>query len=186
MRHEFSDVLNDLIDYFLIGDIRLLHQYKTEHGLADDLAAEFVSNPSGDQAVLDGVVIPLAGIANHPYTVIFRLAGDTPELLQAGSRLLHRRAGYVLRIEHGQVMLFTWRILQHFTEEALERLLQRYREPGRPVIALANGWYEVEILAGELPRNGGSEPAFEFVFTPTASKGDASRIDTGYRFTIGD
>jgi len=24
MRHEFSEVLNDLIDYFLVGDIQLL------------------------------------------------------------------------------------------------------------------------------------------------------------------
>nr|WP_199046311.1 hypothetical protein [Dyella sp. ASV24] len=184
MRHEFSEVLNDLIDCVLLGDIKLLRRYKAEHRLSDDLASEFVTNNSGDQAVLDGIVIPMAGIANHPYTVIFNLSDEIPQLLQEGSKLHHRRDGYVLCVEHGQVMLFTWRILQNFTSDTLDRLLERYREPGRPVIELKNGWYEVDILGGEILRNGCLEPAFEFVLKKTAVQGDASQVDTGYLFTI--
>ena len=41
MRFEFSEVLNDLIDYFLLGDIQLLEQFKEDHDLPDDLARAF-------------------------------------------------------------------------------------------------------------------------------------------------
>ena len=85
MRYEFTEVLNDLIDYFLLGDIRLLQKFKQENGLSDDLASEFVSNYSADRAVESGIIIPLAGIENYPYTIIFNLAHDTPELLDRKS-----------------------------------------------------------------------------------------------------
>ncbi|KVQ28594.1 hypothetical protein [Burkholderia cepacia] len=184
MRHEFSEVLNDLIDCFLVGDLLLLKRYKETHRLPDNVASAFTTGDSGDNAVLEGVVIPLAGIENHPYTVIFTLDDDTPELLKAGSRLQHRRGGYVLRVEHRSVMLYTWRILERFNDESVNALLARFREPGRPVIDLDNGWYDVEVLGGEVPRNGWFEPAFEFVLKPTDTPGDASQVDLGYRFAI--
>ncbi|WP_412024089.1 hypothetical protein [Burkholderia cepacia] len=184
MRHEFSEVLNDLVDYFLVGDVLLLKRYKEQHGLSDDVASEFTTNDSGDNAVLEGVVIPLAGIENHPYTVIFTLDDETPELLKTGSRLQHRRGGYVLRVEHRSVMLYTWRMLERFNDETVNALLARYREPGRPVIEIENGWYEVDILGGEVPRNGWFEPAFEFVLKRTDEPRDASHVDIGYRFAI--
>nr|WP_175799768.1 hypothetical protein [Burkholderia anthina] len=184
MRHEFSEVLNDLVDYFLIGDVLLLKRYQETHGLPDNLASAFTTNDSGDHAVLEGVVIPLAGIENHPYTIIFTLDGDTPELLKAESRLQHRRGGYVLRVAHRSIMLYTWRILERFTDDSVNALLARYREPGRPAIEIDNGWYDVEVLGGEVPRNGWFEPAFEFVLKKTDEPGDAARVDTGYRFAI--
>lgn len=184
MRHEFSEVLNDLIDCFLVGDLLLLKRYKETHRLPDDVAFAFTTGDSGDNAVLEGVVIPLAGIENHPYTVIFTLDDDTPELLKAGSRLQHRRGGYVLRVEHRSVMLYTWRILERFNDESVNALLARYREPGRPVIDLDNGWYDVEVLGGEVPRNGWYEPAFEFVLKKTDTPSDASHVDLGYSFAI--
>lgn len=58
MRYEFNEVLNDLVDYFLLGDIQLLARFKQENDLPDDLAYEFTHNDSGDQAVLEGVVLP--------------------------------------------------------------------------------------------------------------------------------
>ena len=80
MRHEFSEVLNDLIDYFLVGDIQLLERFKQENGLADDLAHAFTHDDSGDQAVREGVVLPMAGIDNLPYRIIFTLDGHPPAL----------------------------------------------------------------------------------------------------------
>ncbi len=62
---------------------------------------------SSDRAVQEGIVIPLAGIENYPYTIIFTLSGETPELLKPESRLQHQRGGYVLRIENRQLRLFT-------------------------------------------------------------------------------
>ncbi|NQD59627.1 hypothetical protein HP546_30295, partial [Pseudomonas sp. CM25] len=112
MRHEFSEVLNDLVDYFLLGDIQLLERFKRDRQLPDDLAYAFTHDDSGDQAVREGVVLPLAGVDNLPYRILFTLDGHTPALREAGSRLKHRRNGYVLRVEHGALMLYTWRILQ--------------------------------------------------------------------------
>ncbi len=66
MRYEFSEVLNDLVDYFILGDIQLLQRYKEEHDLPDDLAGAFTSSDVGDQAVFDGIVLPLAGVENLP------------------------------------------------------------------------------------------------------------------------
>lgn len=38
MQYEFDEVLNDLIDYFLLGDLLLLQRFKQQHQLPDDLA----------------------------------------------------------------------------------------------------------------------------------------------------
>lgn len=186
MQYEFPEVLNDLINYFLLGDLLLLKRFKDEQQLGDDLADEFVSNDSGDKAVLDGVMIPMEGVENHPYTALFTLEGTEPELLKPQSRLQHRRGGYSLRVEHGRIYLFTWRILQNFTAQALDELFQRYEDKaqGRPSIAVDNGWYEVEVLAGEIARDQGMQPAFEFVLNKTDAPVDASSVDINYRFAV--
>ncbi|MBD8574304.1 hypothetical protein IFR09_05260 [Pseudomonas syringae] len=186
MQYEFPEVLNDLIDYFLLGDIRRLQRFKDEQQLGDDLAAEFVSNDSGDRAVLEGVLIPLAGVENHPYTVLFTLDDTEPELFKPGSRLQHRRDGYVLQVESGRVHLFTWRILQDFTPVEVEDLLQRYADPaqGRPTIEVANGWYEVQVLAGEIEREGSLQPAFEFILSLREGPLQVRGVDINYRFAV--
>ncbi|MGG7596348.1 hypothetical protein LOY42_11145 [Pseudomonas sp. B21-023] len=184
MRYEFSEVLNDLVDYFLLGDIQLLEQFKEDQDLPDDLARAFTRGDSGDLAVQQGVILPLAGVDNLPYRILFTLDERTPALLEPGSRLKHRRQGHVLRVEHGAVMLFTWRILQHFTNKTLGDLLARYQEPGRPIIELDNGWYSVEVLAGAVVRDGLYEPAFEFVMKKAYARPQASEVDVGYRYSL--
>ncbi|WP_313650720.1 hypothetical protein [Pseudomonas soli] len=184
MRYEFSEVFNDLVDYFLLGDIQLLEQFKEDQDLPDDLARAFTSSDSGDLAVQQGVILPLAGVDNLPYRILFTLDERTPALLEPGSRLKHRRPGHMLRVEHGAVMLFTWRILQHFTNKTLGDLLARYQEPGRPIIELDNAWYSVEVLAGAVVRDGMYEPAFEFVMKKTYARPQALEVDVGYRYTL--
>lgn len=184
MRYEFSEVLNDLVDYFLLGDIQLLEHFKEQHDLPDDLARAFTQGDSGDQAVREGVILPLAGIDNLPYRIVFSLGSETPALLAPGSRLKHQRKGHVLRVENGALMLFTWRVLQHFTRKTMGDLLARYQEPGRPIIELDNGWYDVEVLAGAVVRDGLYEPAFEFVLTKTLGPRAEAEVDTGYRYGL--
>lgn len=46
---KFTEVLNDLVDYFILGDILLLEEWKNENNLSDDLATEFTINESGDR-----------------------------------------------------------------------------------------------------------------------------------------
>ena len=41
MIYRFTEVLNDLVNYFLLGDILLLEDWKQANHLSDDLAMEF-------------------------------------------------------------------------------------------------------------------------------------------------
>ena len=190
MRYQFTEVLNDLIDYFLVGDPRALLRFKHEHRLSDNLGQEFLSNDSGDQVVNEGILLPIPGISNFPYTVLFTIAPSTPVLLESPCRLQHRRDGYFLHVENQSLVLFTWRILEKFTEQAVEQLLNRYAsEPDRPMITLANGWYRVEVLAGwaslENPDNPSfDEAVFEFVLHPAPAPEQAPQVDLGYPFTL--
>ena len=89
MRHELNEVLNELIDYFLLADIRALLAFKERHQLDDNGHDEFTTDDSGDRAMADGAVLPLAGIENLPYTVLFTF--DEPSLLAAHARVERRR-----------------------------------------------------------------------------------------------
>ena len=80
MIYRFTEVLNDLVNCFILGDILLLENWKRANNLSDDLAMEFTTNESGDRAFVEGIVIPMTGIENYPYTILFNLSGDTPEL----------------------------------------------------------------------------------------------------------
>lgn len=63
---KFTEVLNDLVNYFLLGDILLLEDWKQANHLSDDLAMEFTTNESGDRIFAEGIVIPMTGIENYP------------------------------------------------------------------------------------------------------------------------
>lgn len=43
MKAKFTEVLNDTLSYFLLGDIELLHDYQVKNGLPNDLATEFTT-----------------------------------------------------------------------------------------------------------------------------------------------
>ena len=43
MIYRFTEVLNDLVNYFLLGDILLLEDWKQANHLSDDLAMEFTT-----------------------------------------------------------------------------------------------------------------------------------------------
>lgn len=190
-QYKFEEVLNDLVDYFILGDPDYLLQYKVAHQLPDDLLTEFTTRDTGDQVVEQGVMIPMAGIANYPYTIYFNL-GETPELLKAGSKLQHDRDGYCLRVDNGRIYLYTIPYLRDFTAAKIAAL-KRYKQA---TIALPNGWYSVRILGGltkqvaEVPQKGGGfstletmEPTFEFLLTPVTEQ-PAYSGDIMHRFEI--
>ncbi|KOP68268.1 hypothetical protein AMS62_25700 [Bacillus sp. FJAT-18019] len=173
MIYKFNEVLNDLINYFILGDILLLESWKQSNNYSDNLAMEFTTNESGDHVVLDGIILPMVGIENYPYTIIFNLSDDTPELLKSDSRLQFRREGYSLKVENNILMLFTWRILEQFTNERVNALLNHYRQYNKPMIEIENGWYSIEVLGGETLQDSYYEPTFEFVLRKTDKKGPA-------------
>ncbi|WP_316846773.1 hypothetical protein [Pedobacter psychrodurus] len=195
---KFSEVLNDAINYFILGDIQLLSAYKTDLGLPDDLARELTTSSTGDDIVENGIIIPMVGIENCPYTIIFHSQRSSVELLKDDSQLQVRQDGYVLKVENGTVFLFTWRILENFTDASVAGLIERYRLQHRPLVALENGWYTVEIFGGltmqevETRMDNGKiisdkefEPTLEFVFTAVAEQREFT-ADINYAFKLTD
>lgn len=166
MIYKFTEVLNDLINYFILSDILLLENWKQTNNLSDNLATEFTTNDSSDRAFLEKIMLPMSGVENYPYTILFNLSNDTPVLCKEESRLQFRKSGYSLKIDNNMLMLFTWRILEQFTAEKVRALVDYYRQCGRPIINLPNGWYTIEILGGEIMQDADYEPAFEFVIQP--------------------
>lgn len=176
---KFEEVLNDLVDYFLLGDPYLLMDFKKEHQLPDDLISEFTVSTEGDRVVEEGVMIPLPRINNYPYTVYFNLTGNTPELLKKGNLLQVRQDGYKLQVKYGAVYLYTIPYIRQFNNEMLEKLC-RYKTAKT---TLPNGWYTVSVLGGETQQESGMEPTFEFVITPVAAEPPFS-ADINYQFTV--
>ena len=165
---KFNEVLNDLVNYFILGDIRLLMSFKEQAQLGDDLAFEFTHNTSGDDVFAKGIVIPMSGIENYPYTILFNVAKShedvSPILTKSEHRLQFRRGPYQIKVANNMLMLFTWRILSNFNHNNVEQLITSYQQDPlhKPLIKLSNGYYDVEILGGELFDNGYFEPTFEF------------------------
>lgn len=190
--YKFNEVLNDLMDYFILGDPDYLLQYKIEKGLPDDLLTEFTTKESGDEAVENGVMVPMIGIENYPYTIYFNLSGEHPELLKAENKLLHRCDGYCMKVENERIFLYTMPYLKDFTTTKLESL----KKNRSATIAIQNGWYDVSILGGLTKQISTvinvdntsievetMEPTFEFIIVPTIEKPIYS-ADFMYRFKV--
>ena len=184
MVYRFTEVLNDLVNYFLLGDVLLLENWKRANNLSDDLAMEFTTNESGDRAFAEGIVIPMTGIENYPYTILFNLAGEGPELCKGRNRLQLRKSGYSLKVDCNMLMLFTWPILKQFTPENVKDLISYYRLHGKPIIEIANGWYQIEILGGETLQDGDYEPTFEFLIHPALNEETTINTDMNFNFEI--
>lgn len=190
--YKFEEVLNDLMDYFILGDVDYLMQYKIENDLPDDLLTEFTSKETGDQVVEEGVMIPMIGIENYPYTVYFNLSDDIPELLKPGNNLQHQRDGYCLKVMNRRIYLYTIPYLRNFTLETIDAL-KKFKQA---TIELPNGFYSVSVLAGltrqeiEITRESGEmasiqemEPTFEFLIKSAVEKPDFT-ADFNYQFQV--
>ena len=80
-------------------------------------------------------------------------------------------------------MLFTWRILEQFTNERVNALLNHYRQYKKPLIEIENGWYSIEVLGGETLQDSNYEPTFEFVLRKTERK-EPAEFDINSDFKI--
>ncbi len=177
--YKFDEILNDLMNYFILGDPDYLLSYKGDNNLPDDLLTEFTTNETGDQVVEQGIIVPLSGVENLPYTIYFNLSDTTPELLKDGNQLQVRQDGYCLKVENGQIYLFTMPYLKQFTAGKIESL-KKYRTA---TIKLSNGWYSVSILGGLTIQQSELEPTFEFIIKPSFDKPKYS-ANIAYSFEI--
>ena len=177
--YKFDEILNDLMDYFILGDPNCLLTYKNEKNLPDDLLTEFTTKETGDKVVEEGIIVPLSGVKNFPYTIYFNLTDTTPELLKDGNKLQVRQDGYCLKVENEEIYLFTLPYLREFTENQIEAL----KKSKKARIKLENGWYSVSILGGLTMQQSELEPTFEFIIKPSIDKPKYS-ANIAYSFEI--
>ena len=156
MKKVFTEVLNDTIDYFLLGDIELLREYKIKNGLSDNLAREFTTKENGDEIVKNGILIPMSKIVNQPYTILFNTSKNESEFDKKGNKLCFQKSGYILKVENQKLFLFTWWILNDFNDQQVKELLENPSKWNKPYLEIENGWYDVDILGGF------TEQPFEF------------------------
>jgi hypothetical protein len=197
----FREVLNDLVDYFILGDVFLLNDWRLKNNLPEDLATVFTTTDDGDNLEKDGILLPMWGIENYPYTIIFNFSDGTPELLNPGNNLQIRKSGYSLKVENNILMLFTWCALKQVNAENMRRLtecavptsqslLMGVPAQKKPIVNLENGWYSVEVLGGEtlqsdIDGDGEEwlEPTFEFLLKKV-DENQHGDVDTKFRFEL--
>ena len=174
MLYKFDEILNDLMDYFILGDPEYLLQYRIKNSLPEDLLTEFTTHDTGDVAVEQGIFIPMIGVNPVPHTIYFNLSDETPELLKPENQLQHRKDGYCLRVDNGEIYLYTMPYLHEYTEKTVESL----KKNRAATIKMLNGWYSVSILAGltrqtiewKNEKRETLEPTFEFLIKPSPDK----------------
>lgn len=182
--YKFENVLNGLMDYFLLGDSYALLQYKKDKNLPDNLLEEFITKETGDKVVIEGILIPMCGVENYPYTIYFNLHNNNQiELLKPENDLQIRKSGYILKVEYGNIYLFTIHYLENFTEESIYKMEKFHKQFNKPTIKIKNDWYKVEILAGQTKQGKYFEPTFEFLITPTEQR-SIYNTDIQFPFTI--
>ncbi|NJB35795.1 hypothetical protein [Croceivirga sp. JEA036] len=182
---KFTEVLNDTIDYFLLGDVELLLYYKEKNNLSNDLATEFTTNDSGDEIVKNGILLPMSKIVNQPYTIIFKTTKNKSEFEKSENELIFKKSGYILKVENRKVVLFTWWFLNDFSDEKVRELMKTPNKWNKPFYEIKNGWYDIDIFGGftkqeskykdvngNIISDSSLEPTLEFSFIRRVRKGD--------------
>ena len=181
----FADVLNDLWDYFVLADPHTLSMFQRAHSLPTNLMQEFASNETGDLAVSTGVVLPMSGIENVPYTVLFRVDPDDASSFDAPSAELQLdRSGYWLHVTSGELYLLTVWYLLDWSEGAQGRATVLRTNRLRPRIAIDVGYYRVEVRGGLPLQDQFMEPTFEVTFVQCDAPPNLQVPDINEPFTL--
>lgn len=176
----FVGAVNDTYDWFVLADVANVSRLQQRHRLGSDLLEVLTTTDIGDQVAEQGVMIPLMGIANLPYTILFNLGG-TSAFTQAGVAPTHRQAGYVIEVIGARLSLFTVPFLKDWKGRS-PRLLDPATRHQWPSMELANGWYSVTVNVGDLEDEECSS-VIELCLRPRAQKPEFG-ADVSYRFTI--
>lgn len=176
MQKKYTECLNDLMDYFILTDIYRLSEFQKSNNLSNNLLEEFTSSEYGDDAVLTGVITPIKGVKNFPYTIYFSRSSESA-FIKPESNVQHKKRGYVLEVSNSRVFLLTMPFFQNWTEASHKLALKR------PYYDLDNGLYEIEIVCGEILQDDDWEPAFEFIFHLLDDSSKMS-ADINYAFEV--
>ncbi len=174
---EFTECLNDTWDYFFLTDPRTLSEFQSREKLGSDLLNAFTTSDAAERAVENGVMIPMGGIANFPYTILFNL-DDEPSPFAPGDVQL-RDSGHILQVQGDSLSLVTAPYLRDWPAS---RELPAFTEI-RPSLSMEPGWYTVAITGGEVVRHSGHEPAFEFAVRRSTER-PTYTADMNFRFIL--
>ncbi|PIY08474.1 MAG: hypothetical protein COZ18_12105 [Flexibacter sp. CG_4_10_14_3_um_filter_32_15] len=180
--YKFTEILNDLWDYFILADPFTLLDYTKQHDLPDNLITNITMTDFGDKVVKEGKMIPLSNVQNYPYTIYFNLTGENIELLKPENNLQIRQDGYLLEVTQEKICFFTIPYLKNYTVETVEKLVKIRKAQ----IKIPNGFYSVSILAGETQQEEGKEATFEFVILPVTEEYEFSAaLNTSFKIVSG-
>ena len=169
------ECLNDLMDYFIVVDTEQLYRFQEQEGLPKDLLTEFTTQESGDTAVSEGIILPIRGIQNLPYTVFFN-EGDASVFHQLAGDTRHQKSGYRLQVQSGSIHLITMPNLRNWDRS--------HPLPSwKPKHSLASGWYSVTVIAGFIAQEGDLEPTIDFWLKPSPAKPKFT-ADIAYGFDL--
>lgn len=181
MRHRWSEVLNDCYDLWILADIEVMTSFQQAHGLPDDLLSAFTRGDTVDVAVAQGVLLPMSGIVNQPYTLLFRGPDDASTFDRPTAELQVDRPGYGLRVTSGALGCITVPYLRQWNVGGLDRLRGAMDRGVRQRIPLEPGFYDVRVRGGLVD----DEATFEFVLEQVAEAGWRGGARAEATFVIG-
>ncbi len=176
----FVGAVNDTYDWFILADVANLNRLQQQHQLGSDLLEVLTTTDIGDEVVEQGVMLPLMGIANLPYTILFNL-GEISAFTQANVAPTHQQYGYVIEVISGQLHLFTVPYLQDWSKRS-PNLIELAKQQLRPSVQLANGWYSVTVNAGDIEAEECTS-VIEFCLQPMPQQ-PAFTADVSYQFAL--
>lgn len=179
---KFTECLNDTWDYFFLGDPLALTNFQLEYNLSSDLIYEFTSNDSGDLVVEKGVLIPMSGVANYPYTIIFNTDNEPSIFDKQVHQLQFKKTGYFLNVINEEICLMTIPYLKSWTTETAIKNLSI--SGICPRVKIPNALYLVEICGGETLQDTGWEPTFEFTLKAGKEGLKFAVEDVNFKFKV--
>ncbi|MCA9572641.1 MAG: hypothetical protein KC656_32600 [Myxococcales bacterium] len=177
----FTEVLNDFFDLWVLADPEVLTRFQGEERLSDDLVDAFTRGDTVDRALAEGVLLPMSGIVNQPYTMVFRRADEGSVFGATGADLQVERHGYGLRVTSGVVGLITVPYLRRWNDEGRARLRAAVDVGVRQAASVDSGFYAVSVLGGMVADGA----TFEVVFDEVAEDSWALAARAEATFVIG-
>lgn len=175
----YVGAVNDTYDWFLLADVANINHLKEQRNLGTNLLEVLTTTEIGDMVAAEGILIPLMGIDNLPYTIVFNV-NEPSTFTQAGLTPTHQQDGYVIEIISGQITLFTVPYLIDWSAHS-PRLLAA-TSTTHPCAPLANGWYRLQVNVGDMHDEDCSS-VIEFCLQPVAQAPEFS-ADVNYQFAL--
>lgn len=173
---KYTECLNDLMDYFIVADIQNISAFQRANALPNNLMMALTTTELGDSACLQGVIAPICGISNFPYTIYFNHSKTSVFSSSMNSDIQHQQDGYIVQVISQRLHLLTMPLLQNWSKH-LDIMTSR------PHMDIENGWYRLSVVCGETQQPTGWEPTIEFLLEKELNE-PAFTADIHYTFEV--